>query len=142
MYEIKLLDHEAMDGAERLEALAGLLEWVAEHESEHFGMVAWHNGIEFKSERYARMEPKCGTVACALGWATAIFEPLALNSLGGISLINSGIDVWGVTAAAVFFDLTKETAEGLFEGGVDDAAGKAKELREAARALREGEEGR
>jgi hypothetical protein len=124
-------------GAERLLKLARYLKnVVAKNYPDKFDMNQWATG-KFKN----RKEPNCGTVACALGWATLVF-PRDLR----IGDIISSVQVYtaqvytaqvytareyldheypelgkfvrtGEDAAAVFFHINYKTAIHLFHPG-------------------------
>lgn len=57
----------------------------------------------------------CGTVCCALGLAaqTAIFQAQGFTTTPGYEIPRFGIH-FGLDAAATFFELTHDTAVGLF----------------------------
>lgn len=96
---------------DRLLKLAEFLETKVP--SEHFDMGTWGDG-DFKKH-------ECRSVACALGWATAVF-PRSLKLMGdGIDeaaeVLHWKTGTTGTNAAQEFFGLTHDEATDLFMPG-------------------------
>lgn len=70
----------------------------------------------FDYSRWFRNDAKCGTVACALGWACTLPETgLYAEARGSVGIIHmAGSDLKGIYAAARAFDVSERTATLLF----------------------------
>ena len=107
--------------ARRLTVLAEFLEGFKEEVDRHFDLGLWFTGLGNGD--------RCGTVACACGWACTIPSLQA----DGLRLTDKGVPyfdgVESFDAVEEFFGLTSKEAESLFDiygynpGGLDERDG-------------------
>lgn len=100
-------DVSHLDTAGKLGRLADILE--NEVPDEAFELTYWADtGFE---------EQKCGTAACAFGWAASVFTGLRID--GGVPYIvgysPNSYEHAGFEAAAKFFSIDRDMAEFLFD---------------------------
>ena len=121
----------------RLTKLIEYMESLPREAHEHFNMGMWfyHDGVDhdhnISGDITRKHLNKCGTVACALGWAATVPEfrragLVMTSSLGTPELrdMTTGMSgPWGAAAAAEFFDIGLEQAIYLFGGRTGPRAG-------------------
>lgn len=91
--------------------------------------MGWWVEADKKGHNHEHASLKCGTTACALGWATAVFPQLYYDvETSSILIKNHEYDNYELNeeTAKVFFGLTEDGFEDLFMGsaktGKEEAA--------------------
>jgi hypothetical protein len=111
----------------RLSLLAAYLETIPE---DHFDMSEWVRLKGASVIEGAVPEPKCGTSACALGWACSIpeFNDVGLKLDRVVGAICDAVPTYeharGYDAAEKFFELTHQQARYIFRGDTNKATPK------------------
>lgn len=104
--------------AAKLTKLADFLENLPVKYEKKFDMAAWVQNVQYDDDRSFSFNPednKCGTAACALGWATNVFpKDLAILDRNVVA-VGGDTNESSINAAVKFFEITMAEALDIFD---------------------------
>lgn len=105
-----------MANIERLKELQNLLIKVPANQ---FDLGVWFSSVDSEGKEFSELAGKCGTSACAVGWACTHKEFNKQGLIYEIDGDNNGFPVYGDDtgwyAVEKFFDLSQNISEILFD---------------------------